>query len=152
MYTSNSSAVHHSKVWDYLYQCIFTCGNQLTCINLGAICYNPQLSWQNLVHGFTLFALYKNWQSCRVPHLHSPEQVKISQTQTPAKWAITTNTTFTTQTVLCETPYCQSLRTLLHACTTRKSLSFAFSILSRQKNKLAMFTPFPLPDLQYVHG
>ena len=77
---------------------------------------NSERSGFSSIPTFTLIVLYDNGQSYRVPHLHSPGQLKIHRTQTQAKWGMTTNTAFIIQTVLFEAPYCL----LLHPCTTRK--------------------------------
>ena len=64
----------------------------------------------------------------------------LSWTQTPAKWAMTPNTTVTTQTVLCKAPYCLALSMynmkayLLHIATPASvwlkfSLSAMFTLL-----------------------
>ena len=123
MYTSNSSAVHHSKVWNSLHHCMDL--HSLLYIKIGRV---------------AVFCTY------------TAQSKSKYLKQTPAKWAITTNTTFTTQTVLCKAPYCQSLCALLHPCTRRKKLTFCICHAQWSKKHVSHFIPLPLPDLKYVHG
>ena len=81
---------------------------------------------KTLYTAFTLITLYENGQSYRVPHLYSLRQLKIHRTLTPAKWAMTTNTAFITQTVLCEAPYCVASLYYIHA-QHKKSLPFTYN-------------------------
>ena len=66
-----------------------------------------------------------------VPCLHSPWQVKTSWTplRVLAKWAMTTNTAFTTQTVLCKAPYCLALLYYIHV-QHENSLPFTYNLTS----------------------
>jgi len=76
-----------------------------------------------------IIALYENGQSHCVPCLHySPGQVTLSRTQTSAKWAVTP---ITTQTVLCEAPYCLALLHYIHVQHER-SLPFTHNPASVQ--------------------
>ena len=100
---------------------------------------------------FALIALYDNGQSYHVPHLHIPGQHKIHQTQTPAKLAMTTNTAFITQAVLCEAPY-----SIIHA-QHKKSwpLTYNSALVVQRTDWCSLRRPcsyhFPLPNLKLHH-
>ena len=85
-----------------------------------------------------------------VPHSCVPA-FTVAHTN-PSKMAMTTNTTFITQTVLCEAPYCLPSLCYIHA-QQDKSLSF---IYNPPKNRLkfsmlAMFTLLLLPKFKLQH-
>ena len=99
-----------------------------------------------------LLALYDNGQSYHVLHLHTPGQHKIHQTQTPAKLAMTTNTAFITQAVLCEATY-----SIIHA-QHKKSLPLMYNsaLVVQRTDWCSLRRPcshhFPLPSFKLHTG
>ena len=68
---------------------------------------------------------------------------------------MTTNTVFTTQTVLCEAPYYLVLLYYIHVYNKKEAYLFHITCFSDQNNwlkfsVLVLFTLRPLPNLDYI--
>ena len=94
---------------------------------------NHSYHGKTLYMALTLIALYDNGQSYHVLHLHSPGQFKIYRTQTLAQWAMTANTAFITQTVLCKAPYRLPSLNLLHHAQHKKAYLLHTTLLQWSK-------------------